>query len=71
MGGRITENDRGPLINIATWICMVMMIFSVGVKVISKYAMVRKFQRDDFYMLGAGVSQRTSLVGGVYEIDNL
>jgi hypothetical protein len=51
----ITANNRGPLVNITTWITLVAMCLATGVKVISKRVMVRKFQRDDYYILAAMV----------------
>lgn len=51
----ITDEDRGPLINIATWIALVAMCIIVSVKTISKWATIHNLQRDDFCIIVASV----------------
>lgn len=57
MPPRIDATHRGPLLNLGTWIMMVIMIISVIAKITTKWAMVRKLQRDDALMIVAMVLQ--------------
>lgn len=52
---RITAENRGPLINIATWILLVVMSLTTLVKIFSKWFMVHRLQYDDIYMFVAMV----------------
>lgn len=52
----ITSQNRGPLINIATWILLVVMCLTTLVKVFSKWFMVHRLQYDDIYMFAAMVN---------------
>lgn len=51
----ITDEDRGPIVNIATWIALVVMCIIVSMKTISRWATIHKLQRDDFYIIVAMV----------------
>lgn len=52
----ITDEDRGPLINIATWIALVAMCIIVFMKTISRWVTIHRLQRDDFYTIVAMVA---------------
>lgn len=51
----ITDEDRGPIVNIATWIALVVMSIIVSMKTISRWATIHKLRRDDFYIIVAMV----------------
>ena len=63
---RVTANDRGPIINLANWITLVVMCLSSFVKVGTKYRKIGTLQKDDFYMLAAMV--RSSMISRKYNI---
>ena len=46
---------RGPLVNLAAWITLCAMVVFTFAKIATKWAMVRKFQRDDYMMVAAMV----------------
>ena len=51
----ITSEKRGPIINIITWILLVVTFLATFVKVFSKWVLVRKLQHDDAYMIATMV----------------
>ncbi|MCJ1426815.1 hypothetical protein MMC29_004718 [Sticta canariensis] len=51
----ITAENRGPLINMPSWILLVVMCLTTLVKITSKWLMVHRFQYDDIYMFAAMV----------------
>jgi len=51
----IGDNNRGPLINITTWIALVAMVLATFVKVGTKLAKIQRLQQDDYYFLAAMV----------------
>ena len=57
-GIAITSGNRGPSVEIATWIIMVAMILTTMAKIASKLIMIRKLQVDDFLMGAAVVSSK-------------
>ena len=52
----VTASDRGPLLNLASWITMVSVSLFVGVKVYTKWTMARKVQFDDVFVILATVT---------------
>lgn len=61
----ITAENRGPLINIPTWILLVVMCITALVKIFSKWFMVHRLQYDDFYMIAAMVNCPSDRTGPV------
>ncbi|MCJ1325811.1 hypothetical protein MMC10_002474 [Thelotrema lepadinum] len=56
----ITADNRGPLVNIATWITLVAMVLMALTKIATKWVMIGRFQADDglmFVAMLAGVAQ--------------
>ena len=51
----ITADNRGPLVNIATWITLVAMVLMTLTKVATKWVMTGRFQADDGLMVVAMV----------------
>ena len=51
----ITADNRGPLVNIATWITLVAMVIMTLTKVATKWAMAGRLQADDGLMVAAMV----------------
>ena len=59
-GITITAQNRGPVINILSWILMVVMCLATLVKVYSKWSIMRTLQADDYYLAAAMVCPRLS-----------
>ena len=57
----ITADNRGPLVNIATWLTLVAMIIITLTKLATKWTMAGRFQADDGLMIAAGVSFPTTV----------
>ena len=57
---QVDSIHRGPLINIATWITLVAMIIFSFSKVVTKWALIRRLQGDDIFMIIATVSSYIS-----------
>lgn len=53
----VASDDRGPLVNIATWISIVSAAIVVLVKVFSKVLRARLLQSDDYCIMVAMVSE--------------
>ncbi|KAI9852696.1 MAG: hypothetical protein M1838_005891 [Thelocarpon superellum] len=51
----VTANDRGPLVNTASWISMIIMCLAVLTRLGSKYIITRGFGRDDLFITAAMV----------------
>lgn len=43
----ISENNQGPVVNIAAWLAMTIMILGVFTRIGSKYSVVRRWTVDD------------------------
>lgn len=54
-GVNISSDDRGPWINIVTWIFLVVTVLAVAVKGFSKWTLLHKFQYDDLLVAAAAV----------------
>ena len=54
-GVTVTDNDRGPLLNIINWIFLVATFTACLLKIASKRIMVHLLQQDDYYMAVAMV----------------
>ena len=54
-GITITAQNRGPVINLLSWILMVVMCLATFVKVYSKWSIMRTLQADDYYLTAAMV----------------
>lgn len=52
----VTPNNRGPLINLATWLTLVVMCLATFTKIGSKLRKIGRLQGDDFLMFAAMVS---------------
>ncbi|MCJ1376853.1 hypothetical protein MMC20_008098 [Loxospora ochrophaea] len=50
-----TSNDRGPVINLANWIMVVVMVLSTFTKLATKYGRIHTIVTDDYLMLAAMV----------------
>ncbi|KAL9116677.1 MAG: hypothetical protein Q9187_006797, partial [Circinaria calcarea] len=55
-GITITPQNRGPIINILSWILMVTMCLATLVKVYSKWSIMRTLQADDYYLAAAMIT---------------
>jgi hypothetical protein len=55
----ITANNRGPSINLATWITLCAMVLSVLTKIASKFQKLGRVKTDDYIMASAMVSTGT------------
>lgn len=53
----VTADNRGPLVNIATWLTLVAMVIMTLTKVATKWTMAGRFQADDGLMVAAMVSR--------------
>ncbi|KAI9756786.1 MAG: hypothetical protein M4579_003703 [Chaenotheca gracillima] len=51
----VSSVERGPLVNIASWICMVVMILAVLTRLSSKYMVTRRVGWDDAMIVSAMV----------------
>jgi hypothetical protein len=49
-GVAITPEDHGPIINVISWILMVLTCLATLAKVWSKWSLTKKLQADDYYM---------------------
>lgn len=47
----ISEDNQGPIVNIAAWIGMTIMVLCVLTRVISKYTIIRRATVDDGLIL--------------------
>lgn len=56
---KVTPDDVGPVIAIATWFVMIMMILSVLFRVVIKLYVRRRLYLDDYMVCGALVSSIT------------
>lgn len=52
----ITDDNRGPVVNLAAWIAMTFMILCVLTRVISKYSIVRRPTVDDALIVATMVT---------------
>jgi hypothetical protein len=43
----ISDDNKGPVVNIAAWLGMTMIILSVFTRIGSKYSVIRKWTMDD------------------------
>jgi hypothetical protein len=62
-GGRIStisSDNRGPLLNISSWICMVTMSIVVATKLTSKFFKVQRLQSDDYFIASSMVCHDVS-----------
>lgn len=50
---RITAEDRGPLVNLANWITLVVACLATFTKIATKLRKMRSLQGDDFIMFAA------------------
>lgn len=55
-GITINSDNYGPWINISVWIMMVMMVLASFVKLLCKWVAIRRFAKDDLFMMIAMVS---------------
>ncbi|KAL8698019.1 MAG: hypothetical protein Q9224_002049 [Gallowayella concinna] len=55
-GVTISPEHRGPWINVATWILLVLMCLATLVKVITKWILIRKLQYDDALIVAGTAS---------------
>lgn len=53
---RITADDRGPLVNLANWVTLVVACLATLTKIATKLRKIRNLQGDDYIMLAAMVS---------------
>lgn len=51
----VTPDNRGPLINLATWLTLVVMCLATFTKIGSKLRKIGRLQGDDFFMFAAMV----------------
>lgn len=51
----VTPDNRGPLINLATWLTLVVMCLATFTKIGSKLRKIGRLQGDDFLMFAAMV----------------
>ena len=58
--GRITENNHGPYVVVATYIMMCMMLLLVLTRLITKYITIRSLRLDDFSIVAAAVRRTSS-----------
>ena len=54
-GTQITPDSRGPIINIISWILLVLTCLATLTKIWSKWDLTKKLQADDYYLTGAMV----------------
>ncbi|KAI4221145.1 MAG: hypothetical protein LQ349_007916 [Xanthoria aureola] len=54
-GVNISPDDRGPWVNLVTWILLVVTVLSVAVKGFSKWTLLHKFQYDDLLVAAAAL----------------
>lgn len=52
---RITSDDRGPLVNLASWITLVVVCLATLTKIATKLRKIGRPQGDDFMMFAAMV----------------
>ena len=52
----VTPDNRGPLINVASWLCLGVSSGMVIIKILMKWLKVRRLQGDDYLTLGGLVS---------------
>lgn len=52
---RITADDRGPLVNLANWVTLVVACLATLTKIATKLRKIRNLQGDDYIMLAAMV----------------
>lgn len=50
----ISSQNEGPVVNIAAWIGMTIMILCVCTRIVSKYSVIRRLSTDDA-LIGASV----------------
>lgn len=55
----VTPDNRGPLINLATWLTLVVMCLATFTKIGSKLRKIGRLQGDDFLMFAAMVPNDT------------
>lgn len=55
----ISDRNEGPIVNIAAWIGMTIMILCVCTRLISKYSVVRRVTLDDVLIGATMVSSPT------------
>ncbi|KAL8952508.1 MAG: hypothetical protein Q9222_001576 [Ikaeria aurantiellina] len=68
----ISSDDRGPWINVVTWILLVVMVLATTVKCFTKWTLVHKLQLDDFFVtagalvaVGYGVAVSAQVKAGL------
>lgn len=57
----VTPDNRGPLINLATWLTLVVMCLATFTKIGSKLRKIGRLQGDDFLMFAAMVPNDTPI----------
>lgn len=55
-GVSISSDDRGPWINVVTWILVVITLLATTVKCFTKWGLVHKIQFDDIFVTAGAVS---------------
>ena len=54
----ITADNRGPIVNLASWILLTVMCLAAITKVSSKWLLINNLQPDDWYMITGMVQPR-------------
>ena len=52
----ITSDNQGPIINIISWILIVLSFLATSAKVWSKWSLTKRLHADDYYLTAALVS---------------
>ena len=65
---RITADDRGPLVNLANWITLVVACLATITKIATKMRKIRNLQGDDYIMLAAMVCMPFSCIQAAFRI---
>lgn len=58
----ISEQDRGPWVNIISWILLVVTCLATSIKVYSKWSLRHALEADDYYLSGAMVCSTLNFV---------
>lgn len=64
---RITADDRGPLVNLANWITLVVACLATLTKIVTKIRKIRNLQGDDYIMLAAMVYHSSLVFKPIFE----
>lgn len=67
---RITADDRGPLVNLANWVTLVVACLATLTKIATKLRKIRRLQGDDYIMLAAMVSSSLLFNICLFEINS-